>query len=133
MRRETFKLLVLAAIVAFAVLYGMELSSKGIESVNGKYQSVGDSSTGDPEATDEWTLPSNERSVKQPTASKRQSSNTDGLSDLNDFDEELYGIPRNDHKPLVDRVSGATAGVLHDLSKGGIKFVVSIFNKATGS
>lgn len=134
MRRDTFKLLVLAAIVAFAVLYGMELSSRGIENVNGKIGTVDDARS-DVDQADEWVLPTREPNVskQKPSSSKREPSG--GLLDeeqYNDWDAELYDVPRNDHKPLVDRVSGATAEALHGISKGGIKFVVSLFDKVTG-
>ncbi|MBO9599798.1 MAG: hypothetical protein J7559_18495 [Cohnella sp.] len=133
MRRDTFKLAMLAAIVAFAVLYGMELSSRGIENVNGKVVNTDDGTLSDLEATDEWVLPTREPAKQRPSSEKTTDSGK--LLDeeqYNDWDAELYDIPRNDHKPLVDRVSGATAEALHGISKGGIKFVVSLFDKVTG-
>lgn len=136
MRRDTFKLLVLAGIVAFAVLYGMELSSRGIEHVNGKYDTTGQGAEDGATATDEWTLPSSERTKPKPQtqagASAKETGKATDMEDVNDWDAELYGIPRDDRKPLVDRVSGAAAEALHGLSKGGIKFVVSMFDKVTG-
>lgn len=138
MRRDTFKLLVLAGIVAFAVLYGMELSSRGIENVNGKYETTGQGSEDGAARADEWTLPSNERTKPKPQtqtqagAADKETGKATDMEDVNDWDAELYGIPRDDHKPLVDRVSGAAADALHGLSKGGIKFVVSMFDKVTG-
>lgn len=133
MRRDTFKLLSLAAIVAFAVLYGMELSSRGIENVNGKVDSEENGSLSDVEETDEWVLPTLEPARQKPSSSKQaESGKLQGVEQYNDWDAELYDIPRNDHKPLVDRVSGATAEALHGISKGGIKFVVSLFDKVTG-
>lgn len=131
MRKDTFKLLVIAGIVAFAVLYGMELSSRGIENVNGKYEPIGESAE-DPDKADEWALPARQPANQKPQSAERPSEARE-LEELNDYDAELYGIPRDDRTPLVDRVSGATADVLHGLSKGGIKFVVSLFDKATGS
>ncbi|MFD0672129.1 hypothetical protein [Cohnella sp. GCM10027633] len=132
MRKDTFKLLMLAGVVAFAVLYGMELSSRGIENVNGKYEPIGQSQE-DPDKADEWVLPTRQPDSRQKPQATERPSEASELEELNDYDAELYGIPRDDRKPLVDRVSGATADVLHGLSKGGIKFVVSIFDKATGS
>ncbi|WP_027088242.1 hypothetical protein [Cohnella panacarvi] len=133
MRRDTFKLAMLAAIVAFAVLYGMELSSRGIENVNGKVVNARDDSLSDVEAADEWVLPTREPAEQKPSSPR--TTDPGKLLDeeqYNDWDAELYDVPRNDHKPLVDRVSGATAEALHGISKGGIKFVVSLFDKVTG-
>lgn len=119
MRRDTFRLLMLLGVVAFAVLYGMELSSSGISKVYGPLEQ--------PEATrqstsvgeEDWTLP------------PRKSGNGSDLPIRSDRQEAV--IPRNDGKPLIDRISGAAAETLHDLSGGGIRFVVSLFDKVTGS
>ena len=115
MRRDSVKLLVLAGIVAFAVLYGMELSSNGISRVYGPMDQP--EATRQPAAADQgdWTLPP--RATKQP------------LPSAND----PIVIPRNDSQPLIDRVSATAAETLHSLSSGGIRFVVSLFDKVMGS
>ncbi|WP_372662818.1 hypothetical protein [Cohnella sp.] len=131
MRRSTIKLLVFAGIVAFAVLYGMELSSKGIEDVNGPWSTTSPATErGDTSENEEWTLP-----TQEPVQEERQSRATQSPVDdtpYYDWDEEEYGIPRDDRKPIVDRLSGKTAEVLHDLSRNGIKLVVSLFDRVTG-
>jgi hypothetical protein len=122
MRRDSFKLLVFAGIIAFAVLYGMDLSSKGIENVNGPMATV------DPASTDGvWKLPPADNSGKSNQPSSKPVDDTPYYN----WDEDPL-IPRNDRKPIVDRVSGTTAKVLHDLSRNGIRIVVSIFDKVTG-
>ncbi|RED65690.1 hypothetical protein [Cohnella lupini] len=126
MRRDTFKLLVFAAIVGFAILYGMELSSKGIENVNGPMESA-NPSEGRATTVDEgdWTLPPRETAQDNRVSDRDAERNYWG-------DEEEYAVPRNDREPIVDRVSGKTADVLHDLSRNGIRMVVSIFDRVTG-
>jgi hypothetical protein len=126
MRRDTFKMLVFAAIVGFAILYGMELSSKGIENVNGPMESA-NPSEGRTTAVDEgdWTLPPRETAQDNRVPDRDAERNYWG-------DEEEYAIPRNDREPIVDRVSGKTADVLHDLSRNGIRMVISIFDRMTG-
>jgi len=120
MRRDTFKLLIFAAVVGFAVLYGMELSSKGIENVNGPWDNRTLSTIGQASADEgDWTLPAQ---TKNPTASKLP---------VLDRGEEII-IPRPNREPIVDRVSDKTANVLHDLSRHGIRLVVSIFDSLTG-
>lgn len=130
MRRDTIKLLVFAGIVAFAVLYGMELSSKGIEDVNGPWSTPSPiTQQEDSDESAEWALP-----TQEPVQEERQSSKTQKPVDdtpFYDWEEEEYGIPRDDRKPLVDRLSGKTAEVLHDLSRNGIKMVVSLFDRVT--
>lgn len=121
MRRDSLKLLLLIGVVGFAILYGMELSSSGIHRVYGPIEepqatrSVGQTAQS-PAANDEdWTLP--------PRKTDRSASTS----------QTQPAIPRNDHKPLIDRVSSATAETLHSISSGGIKLVVSLFDKVTGS
>ncbi|WP_276356307.1 hypothetical protein [Cohnella caldifontis] len=125
MRRDTIRLLMLAGVVALAVLYGMELSSKGISRVYGPMEepNVSGQATGGSERSsnarsseneEDWTLP------PRKTASDVKT-------------ERDLVIPRNDRQPLVDRVSAATAEALHGISSGGIRFVVSLFDKVTGS
>ncbi|WEK53084.1 MAG: hypothetical protein P0Y55_10795 [Candidatus Cohnella colombiensis] len=114
MRRDFMKLLILAGVLGFAVLYGMELSAKGIKDVNGDLQQSNSTVS-----SDEWQLPS-------------QTPDHTLDSAISDWDQELYGVPQNNRKPIVDRVSGAAGDTLHELSRGGIKFVVSLFERVMG-
>ncbi len=132
MRRDTFKLLILAGIVAFAVLYGMELSSKGIEDVNGSWETPTLSTGEQPSTDEEWTLPARESAQKKEKAATVETRKPADDTPYYNWDEEEFGIPRFDRKPIVDRVSGKTAEVLHDLSRSGIRMVVSIFDRVTG-
>lgn len=136
MRRDSFKLLIFAGIVGFAILYGMELSSKGIQNVNGPWETANpnvEEQTSSEEG--DWTLP-----ARDPTLGKRSLDKEPSSQAQNNVDDTLYynenegelGIPRNDREPIVDRVSGKTAEVLHDLSRNGIRMVVSIFDRVMG-
>ncbi|MCD9023026.1 hypothetical protein [Cohnella silvisoli] len=132
MRRDSFKLLILAGIVAFAVLYGMDLSSKGIANVNGPLSTESPSSETQTSADGEWTLPNTDK-TQQSNKNEASSVARQPVDDtpFYNWDEEQL-IPRNDRKPIVDRVSGTTAKVLHELSRNGIRMVVSLFDKVTG-
>lgn len=115
MRNDSLKLLLLVGVVAFAVLYGMDLSSRGIERVYGPLDDQAPTSQSASDAGGEWTLP------------PRQQHPQAGMSD------PRIVIPRQDRTPLIDRVSAATAKTLHEISSGGIRLVVSLFDKVTGS
>jgi hypothetical protein len=128
-RRDTLRLLILAGIVGFAVLYGMELSSKGIADVNGSWDSGGNLTGQQVPADAEWQLPPEQTPVKPTPVREEPAPTNDPYAG---WDQGLNEIPRNDHEPLVDRLSGKTAEVLHDLSRNGIRFVVSIFDRVTG-
>ncbi|MFC4599318.1 hypothetical protein [Cohnella hongkongensis] len=126
MRRDSFKLLLLAGLLGFAVLYGMELSSQGIRNVNGPLET--ESAADRIDEGGDWTLPvgadrsGREESRPEPTAPIW----ADGE------EEPGVAIPRLDREPVVDRFSGRTAEVLHELSRNGIRMVVSIFNRIAG-
>ncbi|RKP55187.1 hypothetical protein D7Z26_08190 [Cohnella endophytica] len=134
MRRDTFKLLIFAGIIGFAILYGMELSSKGIADVNGPM------STGNPAAGEEttansgdWTLPVTDNGQKGPKTAPSETKSVAGAnSDAENPYDEGVAIPRDDREPIVDRVSGKTGEVLHDLSRNGIRIVVSLFDRVLG-
>ncbi|MFB9280091.1 hypothetical protein [Cohnella cellulosilytica] len=130
MRRDTFKLLIMAGLLGFAVLYGMELSSKGIESVKGPWETEG-TAVEQPAEDGDWTLPVKE--PRQGTKSRedsRSSAAGEGLEAGENGEE--FGIPRADREPIVDRLSGKTAEVLNNLSRDGIRMVVSLFDKVLG-
>ncbi|MDB4867618.1 MAG: hypothetical protein JWR03_1951, partial [Cohnella sp.] len=127
-RRDTFKLLILAGVVAFAIMYGMELASSGISTVYGPMDSP--AVRQDPAAGggNDWSLP-----TRQTDRSATGTTTTDQTIPYDWGTQNETAIPRNDHKPIVDRISGKTAEVLHGLSSGGIRFVVTLFDKMTGS
>lgn len=116
MRNDSVKLLMLAGVIAFAVLYGMDLSTRGIERVYGPLDyPMATAPSAPSNASGDWTLP--------PRQNRPQTIV---------YDSGIV-IPRQDKVPLIDRVSSATAKTLHEISSGGIRFVVSLFDKVTGS
>lgn len=135
MRRDTIKLLAFAGIIAFAVLYGMELTSKGIQDVNGSFDARSRIEPLDEEEV--WQTQSSAQSRREQSnkpASTKPPVQTDAPDQepSYDWDEELMDIPRDDRRPIVDRVSGKTGEVLNDLSRSGIRAVVSLFDQLTG-
>jgi hypothetical protein len=115
-RKDTFRLLMLIGVIGFAVLYGMELASTGIHRV---YGPIEDPVVGRPSPSDsddeEWRLP-----PRHPSSSVY-------------VQNDPYDFPRNDREPLLDRLSSATAETLHHISSGGIRLIVSLIEKVTGS
>ncbi|MFC5703695.1 hypothetical protein ACFPVX_20610 [Cohnella faecalis] len=136
MRRDTFKLLLMAAIVAFAIMYGMELASSGISSVNGPWSSDGKAGAQTKgsviHSEEEWELPSPTPQDGATAEGKTRRQSSGENDDTIRQPDEVF-IPRNDREPIVDRVSAKTATVLHDVSHSGIRIVVSLFEKITGS
>lgn len=116
MGRDSLRLLLLAGVVAFAVLYGMDLSSRGINRVYGPLEQPVQTPQAREIDEEGWTLPPRQAESRQPAAQDR-----------------YVVIPRPDSAPLIDRISGAAAETLHGISSGGIRFIVSLFDKVTGS
>ena len=131
MRKDLFRLMMLAGAIVFAILYGMELASKGIANVNGPLETPAASDTaGEPPADDEWRLPERTGTATGGDGAGNVSAGSgDRQAPAYDWgDDEAAELPRKDSQPIVDRLSGATAELLSDLSRGGIRFVVSLFD-----
>jgi len=133
MRRDTFKLLIFAGLLGFAVLYGMELSSKGIETVKGPWETQSPAPGNGANPEEEWTLPepAKPRGAEPAGRSGARDGGEAGAGE-DGYAEEEPVIPRDDREPIVDQLSGKTGEVLHDLSRNGIRFVVSLFDKVLG-
>lgn len=135
MSKDGIKLLVLAGAVAFAVLYGMELASSGIASVYGPMETSAADTKSTSTNDDAWTLPP--RKTDTAPSSRHGNSRTDSAADdgayVYEWEADWEAVPRQTRKPIVDRISGKTAEALHDLSSGGIRFVVTLFDRITGS
>lgn len=123
MSRDLMKLLVVCGAIVFAVMFGMELSSSGISSVYGPMDSssVG-VSTPEQLNTDAGT------GKKTEDTNGRYADEPKGIS-LEGGD--AVPMPRNDHTPAIDRLANSAAEALQSVSKGGIHFVVHLFDKTT--
>ncbi|MBB6636196.1 hypothetical protein [Cohnella thailandensis] len=138
MRKDLFKLMIVAGAILFAVLFGMELASSGIQSVYGPVDSGGSASSGgnrneasaDPVADNPRYQDSYEEEAPE---NARYGNEPEGIS----YDSEAAAqegeavIPRLDRPSMVDRLAGKTAEALQSASKGGIHFIVNLFNRTT--
>ncbi|WP_027091159.1 hypothetical protein [Cohnella thermotolerans] len=119
MGRDVFKLLLVGGAIAFAVMFGMELASSGINTVYGPVDAAsGAASTGRAE----------EPALSPPATAGRFGSEPPGIS-LNGTEEAQ--IPRLDHKPIINKIASGTAEMLQNASRGGIRFIVGLFDKST--
>jgi len=135
MRRDSIKLMLLAGVVAFAVLYGMDLAGSGIQRVYGPLDNPGataeDGSGYGPAADDASAVKPDAKSAENGSASGRSSRyyarEPEGIA-FDNPDEPV--IPRFGKEAVVDRIAGKTGEVLHDLSKEGIRMVAHLFDQA---
>lgn len=147
MRKDSVKLLLMAGGLALAIMYGMELASSGIAAVHGPLGAAGSSKgagtvlhteddwiASDGQRSEEGTRTGSGNAADDPARNgKKVGTSQESQREGTGTDSSGPVIPRHDREPIVDRVSGKTASVLHDVSKSGIRFVVSLFEKATGS
>lgn len=165
MGRSLGKLVLVAALAGFAVLFGMELADDGIKSVYGPVDNGGGSAVVDRQQADDGTSASRSRYYgEEPPgiayegdgtagtgAVRRSGSNGGSLSGtsgarsgrVSGYDDTRSGaaagaddygaIPRPDGEPLVDSLADKTASALQALSQGGVRAVVSLFDKLSGS
>ena len=123
MSRDLMKLLIVCGAIVFAVMFGMELSSNGISSVYGPMDSSSSGvSTPEQLNTDEST------EQKPEETDGRYADEPEGISLEG---ENEVPMPRNDHTPAIDRLANSAAEALQSVSKGGIHFVVHLFDKTT--
>lgn len=131
MGRDAMKLLLFAGMIAFAVLYGMELASGGIAGVYG------------PMDESDRELYRQTASVLRPDAETRftgergQGSRwpddgpADGRGSAGLAAEAWDSPPWDGRRPVVDRLAGEAARVLSRLSQGGIRLIVTAFSRTT--
>ncbi|MBB6673968.1 hypothetical protein [Cohnella nanjingensis] len=144
MGRDLLKLALIGGLIVFAVMYGMELANSGINTVYGPVDKREATTASQPQATG---APQRQADVAAKDKLNGAAAGN-GRSDGRYADEppglavdgaggtggtgDGYAIPRDDHQPAVDRLAGKTAEALQSISKGGIRLIVSLFDKVAG-
>lgn len=141
MGRDMLKFAVFAGLIVFAVMYGMELANSGINTVYGPVDRSGAASARSPQQTADGGASQSAGRTASGRSDGRYANEPPGLAVDGATDaagrgtavgSDGYAIPRDDHEPAVDRLAGKTAEALQNLSKGGIRFIVSLFDKVAG-
>lgn len=122
-KRQSWKWLLLGGSLTFLVLFGMELSTKGIESIYGPMEN-GESQA--PAVIEETYADDTERRIaelERELAEIRELAY--GESGLGS--ERLPGMPYTEDHPAVNKLADSASGALQSASSKGIRFVVSFF------
>ncbi|MEK0312961.1 hypothetical protein [Cohnella sp. 56] len=154
MGRSMGRLAFVSVLIALAILFGMELADDGIRTV---YGPVGDSAgvsaaDGAQAANDERAAQRSRYYAEEPqgiayeggsgversSAGGVRGGERSGGQERDTVERETakrdpYAIPRPDGEPLVDSLADKTASALQALSQGGVRAVVSLFDKLSGS
>lgn len=151
MGRSMGKLALLAALIALAVLFGMEMADDGIRTVYGPVGSDGATVASGGNAADSRAEQRSRYYAEEPqgiayegetddkdasaagSAARRQTSDSARSGQAGGEGQDPYAIPRPDGEPLVDSLADKTASTLQRLSQSGVKAVVSLFDKLSGS
>lgn len=135
MRRDIVKLAIVGVLILLAMMYGMELASSGISTVYGPLEESGTRIAQDgqreaepPDAAAE----ASEAAAARRAGGARFADEPPGIAyDPGTGPDAVPAIPRLDREPVVDRLAGKTAETLQQLSKSGIRLIVSLFESAT--
>ena len=124
MNRKTWTLFLLGVAIAFIVLFGMEMSTSGIERIYGPL-----------DGSEQYAYDAEDRVYASET-DRRIAELEKELDDIRRIaygDEyagehgRLPGMPVEDDQAAVNKIADSTAGLLQTASSKGIRFVVSLF------
>ncbi|WP_138753312.1 hypothetical protein [Paenibacillus sinopodophylli] len=146
MRRNSLKWTLLGGSLAIVILYGIDVSSKGIERIYGPIEESGnyteivqqqerEKPVETFEMVQQTKIAELEKELEQlkrmaEMGSEEYTSEFED-SQLPDSGVRLSGVPVVDDRPAVNRIADSTSGLLQNMSSEGIRFVVSIFDGLT--
>ncbi|MDG0812101.1 hypothetical protein [Cohnella rhizosphaerae] len=151
MGRSMGRLMLIAALIALAVLFGMEMADDGIRTVYGPVGGNGAAITDGGSAADSRADQRSRYYAEEPqgiayegrsvepeapasgAARGRDSTESARGGQAGGETQDPYAIPRPDGEPLVDSLADKTASTLQKLSQSGVRAVVSLFDKLSGS
>lgn len=131
MKGRAWKWLAIGGALTFLVLFGLEMSTTGIERIYGPIEGgytdgSYDMGSVDVESYDSETdrrIAELERELEE----IRRLANGGGDSDEQGY-PRLPGVPYEDDQPAVNKLADSTSGMLQSASSKGIRFVVSLFD-----
>lgn len=134
MKRNALKFTALGGAIVFIILYGIEMSSTGIERIYGPIEG------GEAYVEMESPIQTKDPSTRL-VALKQQAKIAELEKQLEEVkrlallaekqDDRLLGIPFEGEQPAVNKIADSTSGMLQNVSSEGIRFVVSLFDGLT--
>ncbi|WP_141506096.1 hypothetical protein [Paenibacillus luteus] len=145
MKRNALKWTVLGGAMAVIIMYGIDMSTSGIERIYGPMD--GSSEYTENILPEETTDPVDERMSEQQQKIAKLEQELAELKRLTLAGEEAYpletdnelplvndrlpGVPIENKQPAVNKIADSTSGLLQNMSSEGIRMVVSIFDGLT--
>jgi len=136
MKKDALKWLLLGGALVLILLYGIEMSSSGIERINGPMNG-GFESMNSREDTLQQQLPTSDKTLYSDAAAELQELRIakleQELEELRELalSERLPGLPAEAEEASVNKLADSASGALQSASSNGIKFVVSLFDGLT--
>ncbi|RIX54103.1 hypothetical protein D3P08_07595 [Paenibacillus nanensis] len=131
MGRHAWKWLGIGCALAFLVLFGLEMSTTGIERIYGPIEGeYAEGSNGIASAVNERYESETDKRIaelERELEEVRRLANGDGYMDEKGY-PRLPGVPYEDEEPAVNKLADSTSGMLQSASSAGIRFVVSLFD-----
>ncbi|MFD1953385.1 hypothetical protein ACFSL6_04150 [Paenibacillus thailandensis] len=138
MVKDAFKWIAVGGALVFVVLYGLEVSTSGIERIYGPIEGAAASAVGSEPAGAEEEERQAERMAETDAAAG-------AAVRIAELEKELKEIKRlaereaiaegikveEDDSPAINRLADGTADLLESVTTGGIRFVVSLFDSVT--
>lgn len=124
MKGNAWKWLTIGGVIALLVMFGLEMSTTGIERIYG------------PMNGEEYTAGAGESEYKSETEERiaeleRELAEIRRITYGNGYEGEetrLPGIPYENDQPAVNKLADSTSGLLQSASSKGIRFVVGLFD-----
>lgn len=150
MKKAALKWILIGGALVFILLYGIEMSSSGIERIYGPVEgsnqrlSANESSMKSAEKEYKDALADLQQRkialLEQELTELRELAVKAGYSDASiesdwkysrDYYDRLLGLPIETEQAGVDKLADSASGMLQAASSGGIRFVVSLFEGLT--
>ncbi|MGG1635849.1 hypothetical protein MHH56_20365 [Paenibacillus sp. FSL K6-3182] len=144
MKRNALKWTVLGGALAIIIMYGIDMSSSGIERIYGPIE--GSSGYTEIPQTEQNVQPVNDFQKEQQQKIAQLEQELKELKRLAAYDDEtigetaetfpaenerMPGLPLKSDQPAVNKIADSTSGLLQNMSSEGIRMVVSIFDGLT--
>ncbi|OME86777.1 hypothetical protein BK120_07550 [Paenibacillus sp. FSL A5-0031] len=144
MKRNALKWTVLGGALAIIIMYGIDMSSSGIERIYGPIE--GSSGYTEIPQTEQNVQPVNDFQKEQQQKIAQLEQELKELKRLAAYDgdttgetaetfpaenERMPGLPLKSDQPAVNKIADSTSGLLQNMSSEGIRMVVSIFDGLT--
>lgn len=127
MKRNGWKLMAIGGAATFLVLFGMEMSTKGIERIYGPFDggisNLDENADRIDESETDKRIAALERELDEIRRIAGGEANTGNQGQF-----RLPGVPYEEEQAAVNKLADSTSGLLQSASSKGIRFVVSLFD-----